>query len=191
MSSWHDGISARISLCACVRLNPELPNLKVTILKWSTSYFNLIIRNEFTIRSWIGLSMMPNECHRGTAFLHRYLCACVRIRRVSTKRGGICIGRGRGVKSGSERERGWAGNGIEFYAIRFVRGARHVRVTGVIVRMHACTHACTHACMIFDSSSLRFSAVCAGAARYGRKSFIYSFTTGPKKRGKYRLKEDL
>jgi len=71
-------------------------------------------------------------------------------------------------------------NGIAtFYATRFVRAARHVAC--VTVRMHARTHARTYA----------RPAAYAGAARYGRKSFIYSFTAGPKKRGKYRPKEDL
>lgn len=84
-------------------------------------------------------------------YLRVRVCVCIHtvvlIRRVSTKRGGIRVeSEGKRRESGSERgrkrerERGQAGNGIEFYAIRFVRGARHVRVTGVIARMHARTY---------------------------------------------------
>lgn len=59
-----------------------------------------------------------------------------------------------------------------------------MRVVRARARTNERTHARTHA----RSSAPRYRES-AGAVRYGRKSFIYSFTTGPKKRGKYRSKD--
>lgn len=145
--------------------------------------------------------MMPNECHRA---VRRHFCtvsprACMCVHTYGCAYPPRVHEKGRDTRR--ERREGRGGRADQNEREREDRQVTESSFTpfdsfavrdtyALLASSRVFTHACTHARTIFGSSSLRVC-VYAGAVRYGRKSFIYSFTTGPKKRGKYRPKEDL
>lgn len=177
-----------IFMCTYIHMylvdTPDLDNLKssdlerhsITIWKWSRSCISTVLFRmniQFAVESdfpW--RERMSSRRHRVST---KRLCACVRafmrLCRIFAKRGGIHV-----------KERGWIGNGItaESGFTQFDSFAVREICTRTYKRHRARTHLCTHAW----SSASRYRES-AGAVRYGRKSFIYSFTIGPKKRGKY------
>lgn len=152
-------------------------------------YFNRIIQNEYTICGWIGFSMTrANVIATSSRFYEMPVCVrlCVYTAcREKRREGYMCR---MGERNINQKKRGWIGNGItaesgftqfDSFAVRDIctRAYKRHRARG---RTYARTHAWSSASRYRES---------AGAVRYGRKNFIYSFTIGPKKRGKYRSKD--
>lgn len=130
--------------------------------------------------------MMPNECHRGDISAQISVCVrayvCAYPPRVHEKRRDMCREREERKERREDRQVTESSfTPFDSFAVR--------DTYALLASSYARTYARTHV----RSSTLHRCepAMYAGAARYGRKSFIYSFTTGPKKRGKYRPKEDL